>query len=127
MSVTKHYLNKEKTKYDWRAIAYIPTGEYDRLGKPIKQHKHVGYFSTKSEGEAAIRGFWKEFEAGTLELNKNATFEDVIRTKEIMLKALSVIMKATLKTTYRHLSLSRSKISLLLSFRNGEGICTLIV
>ena len=79
MSVIKHYLNKEKTKYNWRAVAYIPTGEYDRFGKPIKQHKHVGYYSTKSEGEAAIREFWKEFEAGTLELNKNATFEDVVK------------------------------------------------
>lgn len=79
MSVIKHYLNKEKTKYNWRAVAYIPTGEYDRFGKPIKQHKHIGYYSTKSEGEKAERDFWTNFESGTLELNKNATFEDIAK------------------------------------------------
>lgn len=79
MSVIKHYLNKEKTKYNWRTVAYIPTGEYDRFGKPIKQHKHIGYYSTKSEGEKAERDFWTNFESGTLELNKNATFEDIAK------------------------------------------------
>mgnify|MGYP002622326141 CR=1 FL=1 len=78
MSVSKHYLNKEKTKFNWRVVVYIPTGEYDRFGKPIKTHHHVGYYPTKSEGEVAERKFWNDFEAGTLELNKDAKFEDVI-------------------------------------------------
>ena len=78
MSVSKHYLNKEKTKFNWRVVVYIPTGEYDRFGKPIKKHLHVGYYSTKSEGEVAERKFWNDFEAGTLELNKDAKFGDVI-------------------------------------------------
>ena len=33
MSVTKNYLNKNKTKFNWRVFVYIPTGEYDRFGK----------------------------------------------------------------------------------------------
>lgn len=78
MSVSKHYLNKEKTKFNWRVVVYIPTGEYDRFGKPIKKHLHVGYYFTKSEGEVAERKFWNDFEAGTLELNRDAKFEDVI-------------------------------------------------
>ena len=78
MSVTKNYLNKNKTKFNWRVVVYIPTGEYDRFGKPIKKHLHVGYYSTKSEGEVAERKFWNDFEAGTLELNKDAKFGDVI-------------------------------------------------
>lgn len=73
MSVTKNYLNKNKTKFNWRVVVYIPTGEYDRFGKPIKKHHHVGYYSTKSEGEIAERNFWNEFNANILELNKNAT------------------------------------------------------
>lgn len=77
MSVSKHYLNKEKTKFNWRAMAYMPTGEYDRFGKPLMKHKHIGYYATKSEGEVAERKFWNDFEAGTLELNKDATFNDV--------------------------------------------------
>ena len=79
MSVTKNYLNKNKTKFNWRVVVYIPTSEYDRFGKPKKKHHHVGYYPTKSEGEVAERKFWNDFEAGTLELNKDATFEDVIK------------------------------------------------
>ena len=78
MSVTKNYLNKNKTKFNWRVVVHIPTGEYDRFGKPIKKHHHVGYYSTKSEGEIAERNFWNEFEACTLELNKDATTKAVI-------------------------------------------------
>ena len=77
MSVTKNYLNKKKTKFNWRVVVYIPTGEYDRFGKPKKKHHHVGYYSTKSEGEVAERKFWNDFEADTLELNKDATCKDV--------------------------------------------------
>lgn len=36
MAVSKHYLNEDKTKFNWRVVVYIPTGEYDRFGKPIK-------------------------------------------------------------------------------------------
>ena len=78
MSVIKHPLNEKKTKFNWRVVAYIPTGEYDRFGKPIKKHHHVGYYSTKSEAEVAERNFWNEFNACTLELNKNATIKNVI-------------------------------------------------
>ena len=74
MGTFKHYLNKEKSKYNWRTVVYIPTGKYDRFGNEIKTHKHIGYYATKSEGEKAARNFWNSFECGTLELNKNATF-----------------------------------------------------
>ena len=45
----RNALNKKKTKFNWRAVAYIPTGEYDRFGKPKLKHKHIGYYATKSE------------------------------------------------------------------------------
>ncbi len=79
MSVLKHYINKEKTKYNWRVVVYIPTGEYNRFGLEKKKHQHVGYFSTKSQGEVAERNFWNEFDAGTFELNKDATLEDIVK------------------------------------------------
>ena len=79
MGTFKHYLNKEKSKYNWRTVVYIPTGKYDRFGNEIKTHKHIGYYATKSEGEKAERNFWNSFECGTLELNKNATFGDVAK------------------------------------------------
>ena len=79
MGTFKHYLNKEKSKYNWRTVVYIPTGKYDRFGNEIKTHKHIGYYATKSEGEKAARNFWNSFECGTLELNKNATFGDVAK------------------------------------------------
>lgn len=78
MATTKHYLNKEKTKFNWRTVVYIPTGKYNKFGKPIFQHKHIGYFKTKSEGERAEREFLNNFESGTLELTKDSTFGNVI-------------------------------------------------
>ena len=78
MAVSKHYLNEDKTKFNWRVVVYIPTGEYDRFGKPIKKHKHVGYFATKGEGEKAERDFFNALDGSLVELNKDATFGDVI-------------------------------------------------
>ena len=78
MAVNKNYLNEKKTKFHWRVVVYIPTGEYDRFGKPLMKHNHIGYYATKSEAEVAERNFWNEFEACTLELNKDATIKAVI-------------------------------------------------
>ncbi len=46
MSATKHYLDIEKIKFDWRAVAYAPTGEYDKFGRPIKKHIQLTIIST---------------------------------------------------------------------------------
>ena len=78
MAVSKIYTNKSKTKISWKVVAYIPTQEFDSHGKQIYKHHYVGCYATEKEGKKAERDFLNNLEGGKVELNDNATGNDII-------------------------------------------------
>lgn len=78
MTVHKRYTNKAKTKISWGYWATIPSNKFDIHGNPIRKQVTKFGFATKKEAQKAEKEFFANFESGKIELNKNATFNDVM-------------------------------------------------
>lgn len=79
MSVHKRFTNKAKTKFSWGYWATVPSNKFDALGNPIRKQVTKFGFATKKEALKAEKEFLANLEAGKIELNKNATFNDVMQ------------------------------------------------
>lgn len=79
MAVYKRYTTKDKTRFNWRVVVEAPTGEFDRFGKPIKKQVSVGTFKTRKEAEKAEREYKNGLDKGTVELNSESTFDNVVQ------------------------------------------------
>lgn len=75
----KRYTNKAKTKFTWEYAIRIPTGKFNKYGKPITKQKTKAGFRTQKEAEKAGFEFLKEAESGNVVMGKNATFGEVAR------------------------------------------------
>ncbi len=78
MAIYKRYTNKKKTRFSWRVVVYTPTNKFDRYGNVIKEHVSVGSYPTEKEAKLAEREFLNNLDEGKIELNKDATFREVI-------------------------------------------------
>ena len=79
MSVHKRFTNSKKTKFHWGYIVNIPSNKYDAVGNLKRKQKAKWGFETKKEALKAEKEFLDNIENNNIELNKNATFDDVIQ------------------------------------------------
>lgn len=84
MKVTarKRYKIQQKKitdKYTWECVVDVPSNEFDILGKPKRKQITKAGFRTKQEAMEAGQKILDSFKAGSLELNKSATVEDVLQ------------------------------------------------
>ncbi len=77
MSVHKRATNKNKTNIHWGFIVRVKTGKYDYFGNPLRKQISKWGFHTKKEAQQAEREFLNKFQCNKIELDKNATVEDV--------------------------------------------------
>lgn len=78
MTVHKRPTNKQKTRFTWGYVVSVPSNEYDRFGNPKRKQITKSGFETKKEALKAEKEFLNNLEAGKIELNKNATFKDIM-------------------------------------------------
>lgn len=79
MTAHKRYTNSQKTKYTWCFVVDIPSGEYDSLGREKRKQKTKSGFATKKEALEAEKKFLDSLRDGNIELNSEATFDNVIQ------------------------------------------------
>jgi len=79
MSVHKRPTNKHRTKFSWGYWVTVPSDEFDKFGNPKRKQKTKFGYSTKKEAQKAEKEFLDKFEKGNIELNKSATFNDIIQ------------------------------------------------
>ena len=97
MAVNKVPVNKDKTKYKWKVVAYIPTNNYNSQGKPIYKHHYIGLYEKEREARQAEREFLNKLEAGKVERNKNATVSDILTYFIDSIKTVENYSKGTVK------------------------------
>ena len=78
MTVKKYFTNKAKTKYKWWFVVDVPSGLYDKFGKPIRKQYRKKGFCKKEDAQKAERKFLDNLEGGKVELNGDVLFKDVI-------------------------------------------------
>ena len=78
MAIYKRYTNKKKTRFSWRVVVHIATNKFDRYGNVVKKHVSVGSYPTEKEAKLAEREFLNNLDTGKIELNKDATFREVM-------------------------------------------------
>ena len=78
MTVKKYYTNKAKTKYKWWFVVDVPSGLYDKFGKPKrKQHREKGFIKER-DAINAERKFLENLESGKVELKGDTLVKNVI-------------------------------------------------
>lgn len=77
----RHKIQQKKItdKYTWECVVDVPSNEFDIFGKPKRKQITKAGFRTKQEALEAGQKILDSFKTGSLELNKNATVEDVIQ------------------------------------------------
>ncbi len=79
MSVHRRATNKNKTKFTWGYWVTIPSNEFDNFGNQKRKQVSKMGFATKKEALKAEKDFLDNLNLGKIELNKNATFNDIIQ------------------------------------------------
>lgn len=111
MSVHKRATNKNKTNIHWGFAVRIKTGQFDYFGNPVYKQVAKWGFQAKKEAQQAEREFLNNFQCNKIELDKNATFEDVFYFLLILQKKKVIIRLEQSKITEHYIKIILNTLS----------------